>query len=460
MIVEKPERKTKLISRPEGRPPRTCSPDLLLTQASFQVEAASQRPWEEAVAGPVREGPSLKGNGLLGLLRVSQYLSHLQSLDDLLQLILDDTVAVLDAQRGCIILADKVTGGLELQTVSFSSKPASSKYTFSRTLASHCFKQGKSILCRDVSQNEALCSTTSIAYGAMTSIICAIVRTPRHQLGLLHLDRGPLQDPFTQADFDLADTIAAQISIGIENAQMAEMQRDLFLHTVASLAQAVDMRDSYTGNHVQRVTQYAMMLGHELRLEPSQINQLRIATPLHDIGKIAVDDAVLRKPGKLTSEEFEMMKTHVLKGTAILQPIPGMSPMLPIIRNHHERWDGAGYPDGLAGGQIPPLARIVAVADAFDAMTSDRPYRRALPLTKAFQEVLNQSGSQFDPACVEAWQRLQQRVETAWSQNARIPQSLQLLSEPSLRAEVKRYLGSSPAAVRSALAGIGRSGSR
>ena len=137
---------------------------------------------------------------------------------------------------------------------------------------------------------------------------------------------------------------------------------------------------------------------------------IRIGTPLHDIGKIGIDDAILRKPGRLTTEEFEIMKTHTVKGAAILATVSDLEPVIPIARSHHEQWSGQGYPDGLAGEKIPRLARIVAVADAYDAMTSDRPYRKGMPANVAFEEVKNQSGKQFDPECAKGFIDIQDRI--------------------------------------------------
>src|SRR5439155_19034053 len=135
--------------------------------------------------------------------------------------------------------------------------------------------------------------------------------------------------------------------------------------------------------------------------------------PLHDIGKIGIDDAILRKPEKLTPDEYRIMQTHTVKGDVIVSTIPDLVAVRPIVRSHHERWDGTGYPDQLAGEQIPLLARIVAVADAFDAMTSHRPYhpaKKARPPELAFAEVRNQSGAQFDPACATAFLDIQEQV--------------------------------------------------
>ncbi len=283
---------------------------------------------------------------------------------------------------------------------------------YSETLVQRSFQRGESFLCADVSLDARLQSARSIMHGGIASVICALLRSPRRQLGVLHLDRGPFQEPFSRAEFFLADAIAANVSIAIESAQLVARQRDEFVGTITALARAVEVRDQYTADHTQRVTDYSLMLAEELRLSPGERYHIQIGTPLHDIGKIGVEDAILRKPGRLTAEEFEQMKLHTLKGAAILETIPALRPIIPIVRSHHERWDGTGYPDRLASDQIAQVARIVAVADAFDAMTSNRPYRTALPVEAAWAELVNKAGSHFDPTVVKAFLNLRERVET------------------------------------------------
>jgi putative nucleotidyltransferase with HDIG domain len=170
------------------------------------------------------------------------------------------------------------------------------------------------------------------------------------------------------------------------------------------------MRDEYTGGHTLRVSTYSILLAQELNLSPQDIDLIRIGTPLHDIGKIGIDDAILRKPDRLTPEEFEVMKSHTVKGSDIVSTVPDLRPILPIVRSHHERWDGKGYPDGLAGEAISPLARVVALADAFDAMTSDRPYRKGMAPAIAFAEIEKQVGRQFDPTFAAAFLSIQPTI--------------------------------------------------
>ncbi len=207
------------------------------------------------------------------------------------------------------------------------------RFPFSQSLATRCFSRGESILYHSVDEDPELAMAKSIAEGAMGSVLCVLLRTPRKQLGVLHLDRSPWQGPFTMDDLHLADALAANVSMGIECAQLLRKQRDLFLATITMLAQTVELRDEYTGGHTYRVTKYSIMLAEHMNLSPSDIELIRIGTPLHDIGKIGIDDAILRKRDRLTENEFEIMKTHTIKGDEILAIIPDLHAVSPIVRS-------------------------------------------------------------------------------------------------------------------------------
>ncbi len=176
-----------------------------------------------------------------------------------------------------------------------------------------------------------------------------------------------------------------------------------YLATLEALARAVESRDYETGGHSQRVVHYAVRTGQQFGLKPAELKTLRYGALLHDMGKIAIPDAVLLKPGRLDAREWEIMRRHPEIGYWFLQDIEFLAGALPIVRYHHERFDGRGYPAGLAGEAIPLGARIFSVADAFDAMTADRPYRQGLPVEVALEEIRRGSGSQFDPQIVEAF---------------------------------------------------------
>jgi putative nucleotidyltransferase with HDIG domain len=184
--------------------------------------------------------------------------------------------------------------------------------------------------------------------------------------------------------------------------EAAEENRELFIGSIRMLAAAIDEKDPYTRGHSGRVAKYSTLIANELRLSADELDKLKIAALLHDVGKIGVDDRVLKKPGSLTPEEFDIMKTHTTRGANIMRPVSQLKDMLPGIELHHEHMDGRGYPYGLSGPQIPLMARIIAVADTLDAMTTNRPYQSAMDLEYALGRIKALTGSKFDQAVVSA----------------------------------------------------------
>src|SRR5262245_65336652 len=299
----------------EDQEPAPRSTDNLL------VEATASNVWDDAVRNLVfdRNRSPRPGEQLVALLRAGHHLVHLENEEDLLHTILNDVVSTLDAQRGAIVLAEGPGGPLRLRALASGQSLVPGRFGFSQNLAHRCFTQGESILCSSVEEDPELAGARSIAEGTMASVLCVLLRTPSKRLGVLHLDRGPMQRPFTKDDLHLADAMAAHVSAGIESAHLLRKQKELFLAMINALAAQVEMRDEYTGTHTVRVTQFSLLLGGQLELCPEELNWLEVGTPLHDIGKIGIDDAILRKPGKLTKEEFEIMKTHTTMGAKILE---------------------------------------------------------------------------------------------------------------------------------------------
>ena len=184
--------------------------------------------------------------------------------------------------------------------------------------------------------------------------------------------------------------------------EAAEENRELFIGSIRMLAAAIDEKDPYTRGHSGRVAKYSMLIGHELGLSTEVLETLRISALLHDVGKIGVEDRVLKKPGSLTNEEFDLMKQHTIKGANIMRPVSQLKEMLPGIELHHEHMDGRGYPYGLKGPQIPIMARIIAVADTLDAMTTNRPYQSAMDIEFALNRIKTLTGAKFDQDVVNA----------------------------------------------------------
>ncbi|MGD0791033.1 MAG: HD-GYP domain-containing protein, partial [Terriglobales bacterium] len=182
----------------------------------------------------------------------------------------------------------------------------------------------------------------------------------------------------------------------------ADENKNLFMGSIQMLAGAVDEKDPYTRGHSDRVTKYSLMIAKEMGLDPEFLEILRVSAQLHDVGKIGIEDRILKKPGALTPEEFEIMKTHTTKGANILRPVPQLREMLPGIELHHEALNGRGYPYGLKGDEIPLLARVIAVADTFDALTTNRPYQQAHDPVEALHIIEKLSGLRLDPNAVTA----------------------------------------------------------
>src|SRR5581483_6562650 len=205
-----------------------------------------------------------------------------------------------------------------------------------------------------------------------------------------------------------------------------EQIASLNMRTIEALALAIEAKDHTTHTHLQRVRTYALEVAKVLKLDDEQIEALRAAALLHDIGKLAVPEQIINKPGKLTPEEFEKMKVHPIVGAEILERVAFPYPVAPIVRSHHERWDGTGYPEGLSGEDIPIGARILAAVDCLDALASHRQYRPALPLVEAMQKVKEKAGSWFDPRVVQILERRYIDLErmAQISEDASVPMGL------------------------------------
>ncbi|MCP4900521.1 MAG: HD domain-containing protein [bacterium] len=200
------------------------------------------------------------------------------------------------------------------------------------------------------------------------------------------------------------NTMAGSIEALVRRLRHALRQnQELFLETIRTLATAIDAKDPYTRGHSERVSSYSLAIARHLELNQDEVFRIRIAAILHDVGKLGIRDGILNKPGGLTDEEYSIMKSHAEIGAQIMAPIRMLKDIIPGIRNHHETWDGNGYPDGLSGDGIPLVARIIGVSDTFDAMTTTRPYQKAMSLEFVMQKMREMSGTRFDPIVVKAF---------------------------------------------------------
>ncbi len=234
---------------------------------------------------------------------------------------------------------------------------------------------------------------------AWADMVFAPIEIKGEAYGLLGVTDG--KERFSEIELEIFCALGSQSAVAMENANLYRRLKDTFLHTAEALAEAVNSRDPYTGGHVRRVEGYSLTLAGPLGLSAIEGENLRLAAIMHDIGKIGVDDAILRKGGDLTAEEEAVMRRHPEIGARILGLVDEMKDVIPGVRHHHERFDGGGYPDGLKGKNIPLEARIIAITDAYDALTTERPYRGAVEKEEALHRLREGSWTHFDPFLVE-----------------------------------------------------------
>jgi HD-GYP domain-containing protein (c-di-GMP phosphodiesterase class II) len=237
------------------------------------------------------------------------------------------------------------------------------------------------------------------------NIICVPVKVKEKTIGVLEAINKKGKGRFNKEDLSLLTSLADQVAIALDNSRLYQELEEMFFQTAESLADAIEKRDSHTGGHTQRVTFYSQAIAKYLRLTPLERKWLKITSVLHDIGKIGIGDDILKKPKPLSPEEFHIIKRHSNMGVEIIEHIRQLREIIPGVKYHHEQVDGKGYPDGLRGKDIPILAKIVAVADTYDAMTTDRPYRKAKDKKMAIDEMKRCSGTQLDKKVVDAFIR-------------------------------------------------------
>ena len=228
-------------------------------------------------------------------------------------------------------------------------------------------------------------------------------------LGVIQVCNKKGNSSYSYEDMDLLKILGSQIAFVIQNAELFNNLEKAYLDTLSALTNAIDAKDSYTRGHSDRVTELSVRLAKEAKVENSDLEKIRLGGMLHDIGKIGIPENILNKPGRLDDHEFEVIKSHPVMGVSILGGVEFLQNVVPIIKHHHERYGGNGYPDKLKGGDIPFLARIVSIADTYDAMTTNRPYRKALTIEESLKEIERCKGTQFDPELADLFVKMIQR---------------------------------------------------
>lgn len=312
---------------------------------------------------------------------------------------------LLDADAGSLLLVDPETDELffEVATGNKGEKLKEMRLKPGEGIAGWVVQNGEPVLSNDVQGDRRFFKGADhVSTYETRSMVAVPVKSGNGIIGVLQAINKFDMD-FTPEDMELLTSLAHQVGPAIENARMYEAMRETFYGVSMALAEALEKRDYYTGGHANRVSTYCMSIGSKLNLGEKEMESLWLASILHDVGKIGVEDRVLQKSGPLDEEEFAVMSRHSEYGSEILSHIKSHRAVIPGVRGHHEKYDGSGYPDKLKGNEIPLVARIISVADAFDAMTSDRPYRKSLSHRQAFEELVRCKGTQFDPDVVDAF---------------------------------------------------------
>lgn len=267
-------------------------------------------------------------------------------------------------------------------------------------------RHGKPLIVNDVRHDSRFDHSADNITGFVTrSVVCVPLIVNRRTIGVLEVLNKADGTDFVKRDVDALVSVGSTVALAIENIRLQQVVLDSYRATIKALAATIDAKDPYTRGHSERVTRYAMLGASELSLSPDDESCLEYASVLHDIGKIGITDRILTKPGSLTVDEWGVMRTHAVIGADILKGIPFLEKARMLILHHHERYDGRGYPSRLKGDAIPLGARIIAVADAFDTMTTDRSYRAAQSVEYAFDELTRCSGAQFCPVAVNGFIR-------------------------------------------------------
>ena len=251
------------------------------------------------------------------------------------------------------------------------------------------------------------------------NMICVPVKIRDRIIGVLQAINKLGMQPFSKWDLEEFQSLADQVAIAIDNANLYKELQEAFFGTAEALGDAIEAKDAYTAGHTRRVLAYSIAMGRQLNLPAAELDNLKLTALLHDIGKIGIEDNILRKPGKLDDTERRRMEEHTTIGPKIVDRVKQLRKIVPGIMHHHEEYDGTGYPRGLKGDQIPLIARVIAAADCFDAMTTDRPYRKGLSIQTALGELQKMAGTQFDGKVVEAFVRAYQAGDLSLTIEAR-----------------------------------------
>ncbi|MCK4533052.1 GAF domain-containing protein [bacterium] len=343
---------------------------------------------------------------LNSLIRATELISSTVELKTLLDVVMQLVMKMMDAEAASLLLLDE-----EKQKLYFESAQGEKGERIERIyltkgegIADWVVQTGKDALVPDVNKDRRFCKKMDRFSGFETkSILCVPLKVKNRIIGVTEVINKVGKGSFTSADLVLLRTLSSQAAIAVEKAKLYRKLKNMGMAVVKSLVSAIDAKHPYTRGQSERVTKYALIIARELGFSAKEKRNVQLAGLLHDVGKIGIPEKILEKNGSFSKEDWVMVKKHPVMGAEILSPIEELKDIIPIIRYHHERLDGTGYPEGLKGEEIPLISRILAIADAFDSMTSPRFHKKEKSDIEALREIKNNEKSQFDTGCAEAF---------------------------------------------------------
>lgn len=332
---------------------------------------------------------------IAAIYRLSATIGNERHINRLCEKTVEEVRRTLGAATVTILLCEEHSGDL----VTAASSGAGSNGARSRV------KAGSGLLWQVMKNGKPLQIPGKRSGGARNAPagIAAPLKTREKNLGVIYALGAPDARDFTARERALLSSIASQAAVALDNATLYHDLENLFVGIAWSFAAALDAKSPWTAGHSKRVTQYSVAIAEQMNMTPEFLHSVRTCGLLHDIGKIGISERILDKPAAISRAEHKKIAEHATQGAKILEHIDTFQPLLPGIRHHHEKWDGSGFPDGLEREEIPLLARVLTVADSYDAITSDRPYRGKRSRFDAIAEIKRCAGTQFDPAVVEAF---------------------------------------------------------
>lgn len=340
---------------------------------------------------------------LVTLYKLGALINSIQDTTELSNILADQLMKLLQPDRVVIMLFKGKQGEPEKKVIASKKAKDAKSLDISMTMVHEALADGMAFLSYDALTDERFKNKKSVIINKIRSAMCTPLKGRNEIIGAIYVDTNITIGKFTEQDLQLLSIIGNQAGIAIQNARLYENIDDLFTGALKTLVATIEAKDSATSGHSARVTAFSMAIARELGIRKDMMRILNISALLHDIGKIAVPEKILIKPAPLNEDESVMMREHSARGAEIIKNIKNVDEVIAAIRHHHERYDGCGIPDGLKGEKIPLVSRIIAVADTFDAMTYDRPYRKSVSTSRAVKEIQRCSGTQFDPDVVNAF---------------------------------------------------------